>query len=184
LGVDAPTLCEIVKGGAVELLPRLRPGQRLLDGPAYRPGTEGAVFANVAFPPNDAAGWGRKALRRLVRQICAEYQRAAALAKRPAYDDNALGDYFVMPACANAGEVRCDLGMPRSKRPAIPVEPSGMRRPCGCLPVELGGSEGLLGHRVGDAFAGHRILELREARKLLAPSLAHGIGQFRPEIAE
>jgi hypothetical protein len=48
----------------------------------------------------------------------------------------------------------------------------------------LAESEGLLRRRVGDALPRRGVLEFWEAGELLAPSLAHRLGQLRPEVGE
>ncbi len=85
---------------------------------------------------------------------------------------------------AKASEPRHDLGVADAKQAAIPFEPSGMGLRGHLVPVELGRSEGGLGLRVGDALPRLLVLELREFGELLAPPLAHGVGELADEIAE
>src|SRR6516164_1358210 len=52
------------------------------------------------------------------------------------------------------------------------------------FPVEFGGGEGLLRHRVGNALECFRFLKFREAREFIASAFAHWSGQLGCEIAE
>src|SRR6516165_4886454 len=59
-----------------------------------------------------------------------------------------------------------------------------MWRLCNVFPVEFGGGEGLLRHRVGNALECFRFLKFRKAREFIASAFAHCNGQLGCEIAE
>ena len=91
----------------------------------------------------------------------------------------------VAPAGVHPGQPRHDLRAAARPARGGTSEPARVRLPArASLPVELGRGKGRVGQRVGDALARRRVLELRKAGELVAPALAHGIGEIGPEIAE
>src|SRR5579871_6293154 len=73
---------------------------------------------------------------------------------------------------------------PHAEQLPIPGKPGRMLGPLELAPVELAGEKGRFRERVGDACAGRWVLKGGEARKLLAPTRAHVIGELAAEIAE
>ena len=155
-------------------------------GPAHRPRTE-AHRRRRRHPPATASGHGR-AGKPASAPPTGWRRGRARLPTRPTRQRTTTP-----PVAYHRRSARRRRSPPAAARSAPAARPargdtSRASPLCGVcsrsLPVELGRGKGRFGHRVGDALAHRRVLELREAGELVAPALAHGVGQIGPEIAE